>query len=147
MISLALLKPAERLPNYVQDVSKSTCLFCPYGAEVQEGDRVYAFDEKTSFDRRQRERLVEVIAVKAFRSTGRVVTLDLKIATPEELTKIADDSEIPVESIMEHRPGNPTYDAGRQPVVVVLLSRVMVSHGSWPWLPASSLAPPPSAQV
>jgi hypothetical protein len=118
MISLALLKPAERLPNYVQDVSTSTCLFCPYGAEVHAGDRVYAFDEKTSFRRRQRERLVEVTAVKAFRSTGRVITLDLKIATPEELAKIAEDSEIPVESMLEHRPGNPTFDAGREPVVI-----------------------------
>jgi hypothetical protein len=118
MLSLDLGKKANRLPNYVQDVSTATCVFCPYGADVRAGDRVYAFDEKTIFDRKQRERLVKVTAVKPFRSTGRMVTLDLKIATPDELAQIIQDSEVTMESLLEHRSGSPTYDSTRPPVVV-----------------------------
>jgi hypothetical protein len=118
MLSPVQFTNENRLPSYVGDVGTATCLFCPYGADVQVGDRLYAFDEKTSFGRRQRERLVEVTAVKVFRSTGRVATLDLKIATPEELTRISQDSEIPVEAILSHRANTDTYDALRPPVVV-----------------------------
>lgn len=107
-----------RLPNYVQDISSAKCVFCPFGAEVKVGDRVYAFDEKTSLARQQRERLVEVTAVKTFRSTGRVVSLDLKIATEQELEQIAEDSEMPVQSLFNHRAGTPTYDMNHPPVVV-----------------------------
>ena len=108
----------QRLPNHVRDVLTATCVFCPYGADVKPGDRMYAFDEKTSFDRRQRDRLVEVVAVKSFRSTGRLVTLDLKITRESELMRIAEDSEIPLETLYEHRAGNDTYIEERPPVVV-----------------------------
>jgi len=107
-----------RLPNHVVDVTTATCVFCPYGADVQPGDRVYAFDEKTAFGRRQRERLVEVTAVKPFRSTGRLVTIDLKITRESDLLRIAVDSEIPLETLYEHHSGNPTYIEERPPVVV-----------------------------
>jgi hypothetical protein len=106
------------LPSYVHDIGMSTSLFCPYGAGVETGDRLYIYDEKTVFGRQQRERLVEVKAVKQFRSTGRVVTLDLAMISPEEMTRIAEDSELGVESLLAHRPGNPTYDEKRTPVVV-----------------------------
>ena len=111
-------KAPTRLPNHVRDVMTATCVFCPYGADVNPGDKVYAFDEKTMFGRQQRERLVQVVAVKSFRSTGRLVTLDLRIARESDLMRIAEDSEIPVETLYEHRSGNPTYIEGRQPVVV-----------------------------
>ena len=107
-----------RLPNHVVDVMTATCVFCPYGADVKPGDRVYAFDERTSFGRRQRERLVEVTAVKPFRSTGRLVTIDLKIAGETDLLRIAVDSEIPLKTLYEHHSGNPTYIDERPPVVV-----------------------------
>ncbi len=109
---------AKRLPAYVQDVETAVCVFCPYGCDMRVGERVFAYDEKTTFGRRQRERLVEVSAVKLFRSTGRVATLDLKIATPAELVQIAHDSELTVESLMNHRAGAETYDPKRPPVVV-----------------------------
>jgi len=108
----------SRLPNHVRDVTTASCVFCPYGADVNPGDRVYAFDEKTLFGRRQRDRLVEVTAVKSFRSTGRLITLALKITRESELLRIAEDSEIPMETLYEHRSGNETYIEGRQPVVV-----------------------------
>ena len=98
-----------RLPNHVVDVMTATCVFCPYGADVKPGDRVHAFDEKTSFDRRQRERLVEVVAVRSFRSTGRLISIDLKIARESDLLRIAVDSEVPMETLYEHHSGSPTY--------------------------------------
>lgn len=118
MLAFDLGVKDKRLPNYVRDVSTATCVFCPYGAKVRTGDRVYAFDERTIFDRKQRERLVKVTAVKPFRSTGRMVTLDLKIATPQELARIVQDSEVTMDALLEHRTGSPTYDASRPPVVV-----------------------------
>jgi hypothetical protein len=118
MINLDLGRAPNRLPNYVHDVSTATCVFCPYGANVKAGDRIVAFDEKTAFGRRQRERLVEVIAVKSFRSTGRLITLDLKIAKEDEIAHIAEDSELPVEALFEHRIGAATYMEDRPPVVV-----------------------------
>ena len=108
----------QRLPNHVVDVMTASCVFCPYGADVKPGDRVFAFDERTSFGRRQRERLVEVTAVKPFRSTGRLVTIDLKITRESDLLRIAVDSEIPLETLYEHHSGNPTYIDERPPVVV-----------------------------
>ena len=111
-------KGHDRLPNHVHDVSTATCVFCPYGADVKVGDHVYAFDEKTSLERRQRERLVEITAAKKFRSTGRLITLDLIIANDAEIARIADDSEIAVEMLYEHRSGSPTYIDERTPVVV-----------------------------
>ena len=110
--------PLDMLPSYVHDIGTSTCLFCPYGAEVQAGDRLYVYDEKTVFGRQQRERLVEVKAVKQFRSTGRVVTLDLNMISTEEMAHIAEDSELGVDALLAHHPGNPTFDHKRPPVVV-----------------------------
>ena len=108
----------DSLPNYVHDISTAGCVFCPYGADVEVGDRLYVYDEKTVFDRQQRERLVEIKAVKAFRSTGRVITLDLNMISQEEAAHIAADSEMTLESLLDHRTGNSTFDAKRPPVVV-----------------------------
>lgn len=108
----------DSLPNYVSDITKATCVFCPYGADVQAGDRLYVYDEKTVFDRQQRERLVEITAVKVFRSTGRVITLDLHMISPEESARIAEQSEMTLESLLDHRVGNSTFDEKRPPVVV-----------------------------
>jgi len=108
----------DSLPNYVHDISTAGCVFCPYGADVEVGDRLYVYDEKTVFDRQQRERLVEITAVKVFRSTGRVITLDLNMISPEEAQRIADDSEMTLESLLDHRAGNSTFDGKRPPVVV-----------------------------
>lgn len=118
MLALNIGKKNDRLPNHVYDVTLATCVLCPYGADVKPGDRVYAFDEKTSLARQQRERLVEVTAVRKFRSTGRVITLDLKIANEAEILRIAVDSEITVDMLYEHRSGASTYIDERPPVVV-----------------------------
>lgn len=107
-----------RLPNNVQDVYTACCLFCPYGTDLEVGERVYAFDEQTVLGGRSREMLVEVTAIKVFRSNGRVVTLDLKIANPEELQRIAQDSEVPVTALINHRMGTETYDSKHPPVVI-----------------------------
>ena len=55
---------ADMLPNFVRDISTANCVFCPYGADAQPGDRLYVYDEKTVYGRPQRERLVEVTSVK-----------------------------------------------------------------------------------
>lgn len=107
-----------RLPSNVQDAYTACCLFCPYGTELEVGEWVYAFDEQTVLNGKQREVLVEVTAVKLFRSNGRVVTLDLKIASAEELQRIAQDSEVPVTALISHRMGTETYDPKRPPVVI-----------------------------
>jgi hypothetical protein len=108
----------DMLPSHVRDIGTATCLFCPYGAGVEPGDRLYMYDEKTVFGRQQRERLVEVKAVRQFRSTGRVITLDLAMISPEEAAHIAGDSELGVEALLAHRPGTATYDDKRPPEVV-----------------------------
>ncbi|HET7176597.1 MAG TPA: hypothetical protein VFK21_11395 [Gammaproteobacteria bacterium] len=118
MVSRKSAEIPDSLPNYVRDIATATCVFCPYGADVQSGDRLYVYDEKTVFDRQQRERLVEITAVKLFRSTGRVITLDLNMISAEEAQRIADDSEMSLESLLEHRAGNSTFDDKRPPVVV-----------------------------
>src|SRR5579863_6635517 len=109
---------SDTLPNYVHDIATASCVFCPYGADVQAGDRLYVYDEKTVYGRQQRERLVEVKSVKLFRSTGRVITLDLNMISTEEAQHIAEDSEMTVESLLDHRAGNSTFDEKRPPVVV-----------------------------
>ncbi|MGE5624449.1 MAG: hypothetical protein ACM3ZT_02760 [Bacillota bacterium] len=109
---------AKRLPAFVRDVSTADCLFCPYGADMEVGDRVYAYDERTEFGRRPRERLVEVTAIKVFRSTGRVVTLDLEKIPLAELARIATISELSMEAVLGHHAGAPNYDRRRPPVVV-----------------------------
>jgi hypothetical protein len=118
MLKLDLRKNPNRLPNYVHDVSTATCVFCPYGADVAAGDRILIFDERKMIDRRRRERLVEVTAVKTFLSTGRTVTLALEIADQDEIARIAEDSEISVEMLFDHRLGNDAYLEERPPVVV-----------------------------
>lgn len=125
MFSLKHVRPQkiQRLPNHVKDVLTATCVFCPYGADVKAGELVYAFDEKTNLGRQQRDRLVEVVSVKSFRSTGRLITIDLKITRESELMRIAEDSEIPLETLYEHRSGNATYIEERPPVVVYFKPR------------------------
>ncbi|MGH8402464.1 MAG: hypothetical protein ACRESO_03530 [Gammaproteobacteria bacterium] len=108
----------SRLPSYVRNVNSAQCLFCPYGTDLKEGDRVIAWDEKTVFDREQRERLVEITAIKAFRTNGRVVTLDFVVASDEDLARIAEDSEIAPQALLTHRLGKSTFDTKKPPVVV-----------------------------
>lgn len=109
---------AKRLPHYVRDVSTADCVFCPYGTDVKVGDRVCAYDERTEFNRNQRERLVEVTAIKLFRSTGRVVTLDLEKVSMAEVARIAAHSELKMDTLLEHHAGAPGYDPRHPPVVV-----------------------------
>ena len=109
---------SDMLPNFVHDIATANCVFCPYGAEAEPGDRLYIYDEKTVYGRQQRERLVEITAVKQFRSTGRVITLDLNMIGMDELQHIAEDSETSVEALLEHYPGHPTFDPKHLPVVV-----------------------------
>ena len=108
----------DTLPSYVRDIGTANCVFCPYGADVTAGDRLYIYDEKTLFGRQQRERLVEVQSVKAFHSTGRVISLDASMISAEEAAHIAADSEMSLESLLGHHAGNSTYDKKRPPVVV-----------------------------
>ena len=108
----------HRLPHYVRDVSTADRVFCPYGADVKVGDQVYAYDEKTAHNRRQRDRLVEVTAVRVFRSNGRVVTLDLEKVSLTEVARIANDSELSIDVLLEHHAGAPSYDRKHPPVVV-----------------------------
>lgn len=107
-----------RLPNFVHDIRSARCVFCPYGTKVKVGDRVLAWDDRTVFDRTPRERPVEVTDVKTFRSNGRVVTLDMGVTDDAELARIAEDSEVSVDALFNHRAGQPTYDSERPPVVV-----------------------------
>lgn len=115
-------KGPVRLPSYVRNVNSAQCLFCPYGTDVKVGDRVIAWDEKTVFDRTPRERVVEITAVKAFRTNGRVVTLDFVVASDEEVARIAEDSEISPRALLTHRSGTSTYDTQNTPVVVYFRS-------------------------
>jgi hypothetical protein len=108
----------DTMPSHVRDISTANCVFCPYGAGVEPGDRLYIYDEKTVFGRQQRERMVEVKTIKQFRSTGRVITLDLAMISLEEVEHIAADSELGVEALLTHRPGTAGYDEKRPPVVV-----------------------------
>ena len=107
-----------RLPSYVRNVNSAQCLFCPYGTDVKVGDRVIAWDEKTVFDRTPRERVVEITAVKSFRTNGRVITLDMVVASDDEVARIAEDSEISPHALLTHRSGKSTYDTQNTPVVV-----------------------------
>ncbi|MGH8372845.1 MAG: hypothetical protein ACRETO_08940 [Gammaproteobacteria bacterium] len=119
MLSLKENIEGKRLPIFVHDIYTANCVFCPYGADgVEVGDRVYAYDEQTKLGRMQRERLVEVTAVKMFRSTGRIVTIDLKIATALELKQIVENSEVPLQALVDHCDGAETFDPKRPPVVV-----------------------------
>ncbi|MGH7192556.1 MAG: hypothetical protein ACREJM_03370 [Candidatus Saccharimonadales bacterium] len=119
MLSLKENVEGKRLPIFVHDIYTANCVFCPYGTDgVEVGDRVYAYDEQTILGRRQRERLVEVTAIKAFRSTGRIVTLDIRIATALELKQIAENSEVPLQALIDQCAGAETFDPARPPVVV-----------------------------
>ena len=103
---------------FVHDVDTATCAFCPYGTEFVAGDRILIYDERTVFARKTRERLVEVQVVKAFRTTGRQITLDLLMISEQEARKIAEDSELTVDILMDHRAGGDKFDAARPPVVI-----------------------------
>lgn len=103
---------------FVHDVDTAACAFCPYGTEFVPGDRIQIYDEKTVFARKTRERLVEVTAVKVFRTTGRQITLDLLMISEAEARKIAEDSELTVEVLMDHRVGDGNFDLQRPPVVI-----------------------------
>jgi len=107
-----------RLPSYVRNVNSANCLFCPYGTDLKVGDRVIAWDEKTVFGREQRERPVEITAVKIFRTNGRVITLDFVVASEEEVARIAADSEIAPHMLLTHRIGKSTYDTKNTPMVL-----------------------------
>jgi len=103
---------------FVCDIDTATCAFCPVGTEFAKGDRVHIQDEKTVFGRQTREKLVEITAVKVFRSTGRQITLDLMMISEAECQKIADDSDLTVEILMNHKMGEGRYDPAKPPVVI-----------------------------
>lgn len=103
---------------FVCDIDTATCAFCPVGTEFVKGDRIRIQDEKTVFGRQTREKLVEVTAVKVFRSTGRLITLDLMTIADSEAQKIADDSDLTVEILLNHKMGAGNYDSSRPPVVI-----------------------------
>lgn len=103
---------------FVTDITSATCAFCPVGSEFAKGERIYIYDEKTVFARQIREKLVEVTAVKVFRSTGRQITLDLMMISDAESQKIADDSDLTVQILLNHKVGAERYDPNKPPVVV-----------------------------
>lgn len=103
---------------FVCDIDTATCAFCPVGTEFVKGDRIIIQDEKTVFGRQIREKLVEVTAVKVFRSTGRLITLDLMTISDAESQKIADDSDLTVEILQRHKMGAERYDPSKPPVVI-----------------------------
>ena len=103
---------------FVHDIDTATCAFCPYGSDFSAGQRIVVYDEKTVFGRQTRERIVEVKAVKIFRSTGRQITLDLLMISDDECRKIAEDSDLTVEILLDHRAGAQNFDHKRPPVVV-----------------------------
>jgi len=103
---------------FVSDIDSATCAFCPVGTEFAKGDRILIHDEKTMFGRQIREKVVEVTAVKLFRSTGRQITLDLMMISDAESQKIAFDSDLTVEILLNHKVGAERYDPSNPPVVV-----------------------------
>lgn len=121
MGSLTGKSPSDTTPEfsgYVHDIDTAKCLFCPYGSNLKAGDRVEIHDEKTVFGRVQRHRMVEITAVKEFRTNGRVITLGSGMASPADVQQIANDSDVAVELLLTHRKGTATYDSGNPPVVV-----------------------------
>ena len=121
MGSLTGKSSADTMPEfsgYVHDIDTAKCLFCPYGSNLKTGDRVEIHDEKTVFGRVQRHRLVEITAVREFRTNGRVITLGSDMASPDDMKQIANDSDVSIELLLTHRKGTSTYDSGRPPVVV-----------------------------
>ncbi len=107
---------------FVSDIDTATCAFCPVGTEFAAGDHILIYDEKTVFARQTREKPVQVTSVKLFRSTGRQITLDLMMAPEPEVQKIADDSDLTVEILLNHRAGAHNFDPNRPPVVVYFAS-------------------------
>ena len=103
---------------FVCDIDTATCAFCPVGTEFVKGDRVLIQDEKTVFGRQTREKLVEITAVKVFRSTSRLITLDLMTISEAECQKIADDSDLTGEILLNHKMGAGNYDPNKPPVVI-----------------------------
>jgi len=107
---------------FVNDVVTATCVFCPYGADVEPGDRIRIYDERPGVVGESNERMAEVTAVKIFRSTGRRVTLDLVMISDAEARKIATDSDTSVATLLEHRAGTRRFDRRHPPVVVYFAS-------------------------
>ena len=103
---------------FVHDIDTATCAFCPYGTEFAVGQRIVIYDEKTVFARQTRERPVEIKAVKMFRSTGRQITLDLHMISDDECRKIAEDSDLTVAILLDHRAADQNFDHKRPPVVI-----------------------------
>lgn len=104
--------------GYVHDIDTAKCLFCPYGTDFKPGDRVEIHDEKTVFGRVQRRRMVEITAVKEFRTNGRVITLGSDMASSDDIKQISTDSDVAVDLLLTHRKGTATYDSGKPPVVM-----------------------------
>ena len=107
---------------FVSDVNTASCVFCPYGADLEPGDRVRIYDERPGIAGEPHERVAEVTAVKIFRSTGRRVTLDLVMISDGEAHKIANDSDTSVQALLEHRAGTQRFDRRHPPVVVYFAS-------------------------
>ena len=103
---------------FVCDIDTATCAFCPVGTDFVKGDKIHIQDEKTVFGRQTREKLVEVTAVKVFRSNGRLLTLDLMTISDAEAQKIADDSDLTVDILLKHKVGAERYDPNKPPVVI-----------------------------
>lgn len=118
MIDIRKTRASAKGSLFVHDIETARCAFCPYGSDFAPGDRIMIYDEKTVFGRKTRERIVEVEAVKVFRSTGRQITLDLLMITEAEAAKIAEDSELTVDILMDHRASGDKFDPTRPPVVV-----------------------------
>lgn len=107
---------------FVHDVDIATCAFCPYGTDFAQGDIIHIYDEKTAFGRQPRERRVQITAVKLFRSTGRQITLNLNMISDKESQRIAGDSDLTVDALLDHRSGHQNFDPKRPPVVVYFAS-------------------------
>ena len=113
-----MANPDTKGSLFVHDIDTATCAFCPMGTEFAKGDRVNIYDEKTVFGRQTREKLVEITAIKMFRSTGRQITLDLMMISETESEKIAEDSDLSVEILLNHKAGTGNFDPNKPPVVV-----------------------------
>jgi hypothetical protein len=103
---------------FVHDIDSAICAFCPNGTGFAVGDRIGIYDEKAVFGRQVRERLVEVDAVKLFRSNDLQIALGKKWLSIEDSAKIAADSALSVEILLNHRTPHKRFDRKRPPVVV-----------------------------
>ena len=113
--------PDSNSPLFVHDVDRATCIFCPYGTNLKTGDQALICEGRSASSAAPRERVVEIKAVKIFRSTGRRVTLDLMMASNSESEKIAEDSAITLNVLLAHRAGTANFDPKHPPVVVYFM--------------------------